>query len=595
MRKIIFLLFIVSVSILGNSFPIMMEIKSDEKIPKDFRFGVAEGLTTIGYSLIDSKTQEEALKEQSEQRKKGCYDDECLVDTGKMLAARGLVVVEVEKRDKLFTFSVRYVDFETGVLTKTLTRYYKDSLNDYEKLNDFGKNLSLELFGKISDKKEVIREVVIKEKSRDVEKIDDKEEIKTVKKEDKIVEKFRVEFVTIPSGVEVYDSDNNLLGETPFFVKLPKGAYKFSFEKKGYQEIKKDFLIKESEKIELKLDEKIYILKVDANISDAKVYIDNKERGVTPLSIKLKEGIYSIKVEKEEYDSYSEEIPLKKDLEKNIVLNKNIFELKVESNVEGGKVYINGEVKGKTPYKTKLSKGKHKIKITQENYNENEKEFVINKDETIMIKVYKKGNAENEMVIIPSGKFMFGFKRNDYSKTKEVAIKTFLMDKYEVSYEKFKHCVDSGNCILKNYSVGGSCNYGNNTKNNHPINCVNWYAANEYCKWEGKRLPTEEEWKYAAKGGNVFDFSGSDNPFEVAWFKGNSARETKVIGTKKPNGYGLYDMSGNVSEWTMNYYIYGGNYNNYKENLYIYLNDTESPNIWSSYYGFRCVKDIKKE
>ncbi len=69
----------------------------------------------------------------------------------------------------------------------------------------------------------------------------------------------------------------------------------------------------------------------------------------------------------------------------------------------------------------------------------------------------------------------------------------------------------------------------------------------------GFRLPTPEEWSYSAKGGQNFKYAGSDNPDEVAWFGSNSENTTHPVATKKANGYGLYDMSGNVGEWCVDY------------------------------------------
>lgn len=97
---------------------------------------------------------------------------------------------------------------------------------------------------------------------------------------------------------------------------------------------------------------------------------------------------------------------------------------------------------------------------------------------------------------------------------------------------------------------------GNQDNDGQPafLQKLNEWTQTSRPKGYAYRLPTEAEWEYAARGGEPYEYAGSDQLKEVGWFSENSHSETKAVGLKRPNGFHLYDMSGNVWEWCMDKY-----------------------------------------
>jgi sulfatase modifying factor 1 len=149
------------------------------------------------------------------------------------------------------------------------------------------------------------------------------------------------------------------------------------------------------------------------------------------------------------------------------------------------------------------------------------------------------------MVFVAGGTFQMGSNsQSDEKPIHTVTVSSFFMDKTEVTQAEYRKVMG------KNPSNFSGCD-------NCPVEQVSWKNANKYAKKVGKRLPTEAEWEYAARGGNKskgYKYSGSNDLDAVGWYYNNSGRKTHPVAQKQPNELGLYDMSGNVWEWCSDWY-----------------------------------------
>jgi formylglycine-generating enzyme required for sulfatase activity len=166
------------------------------------------------------------------------------------------------------------------------------------------------------------------------------------------------------------------------------------------------------------------------------------------------------------------------------------------------------------------------------------------------------------MVKIEGGSFSMGSQSpaafDNEKPAHAVKVATFYMDKTEVTVDAYKACVTARGCSKP--SDGEECNWGKDYLKQHPINCVDWNQATSFCKWAGKRLPTEEEWEFAAKppGGDNYPWGDEMPGDRLCWRRhpSDTANRTCAVGDH-PSGNtlaGLNDMAGNVSEWTANFY-----------------------------------------
>ena len=165
------------------------------------------------------------------------------------------------------------------------------------------------------------------------------------------------------------------------------------------------------------------------------------------------------------------------------------------------------------------------------------------------------------MVLVPAGEFIMGSENGDFDEkpAHTVYLEAFYIDEFEVTNYQYSICVEEGACraperIGETFMT--SEYYGDPQYDDYPINTVNWFMADTYCRWRKARLPTEAEWEKAARGtdGRTYPWGEGIN-CEYANYKGCANHPVDVGSYENAKSiYGVYDMAGNVWEWVSTMY-----------------------------------------
>ncbi len=198
-----------------------------------------------------------------------------------------------------------------------------------------------------------------------------------------------------------------------------------------------------------------------------------------------------------------------------------------------------------------------------------------------MLESYKDHSFGMEFVYVQGGCYLMGDTFGDGFPSEqpvhEVCVNDFSLAKYDVTVGEFRkftvatgyktEAEEEGGCGVFNGSKwvwDASKNWRNpgfNQDDSQPVVCVSRNDAEAFINWVSEvsgthyRLPTEAEWEYAARsGGKKEKYAGGNDINAVAWYNYNGGLSTHRVGTKHPNGLGLYDMCGNVLQWVQDWY-----------------------------------------
>lgn len=234
--------------------------------------------------------------------------------------------------------------------------------------------------------------------------------------------------------------------------------------------------------------------------------------------------------------------------------------LRIDSNPVGATIKIDGNLIGKTPQIIEnIPVGKHIITLEKDNYTTVDDSVIVElgkiSDFSFTLKggddlIFKVGDVTFKMIRVEGGVFNMGATKeqerpnSDETPAHLVTLSSYYIGESEVMQALWQEIMGE--------------NPSENQESNYPVENVTWKDCQLFIKRLNKitdanfRLPTEAEWEFAARGGNNshgYQYSGSNNIEDVAWYNGNSEKRTHEVKTKMPNELNLYDMSGNVSEW----------------------------------------------
>jgi formylglycine-generating enzyme required for sulfatase activity len=367
-----------------------------------------------------------------------------------------------------------------------------------------------------------------------------------------------VSFESAPDGAVVQLDGALLCAATPCRKRVAAGAHEASFQKERYAASVQRFAAAKGAVVKATLAPRFGWISVETAPPGIGVAIDGSDAGKSPVAWRdMDEGTVEVAVNDPCWLGGGERVLLKAGERRVVRLEPRprIAGLKVNAEDEKGNaveadVSVDGTVVGTAGLTLKVPVCAKKVSVSlgKQTY---EGDLRLEEGKVAVVNARPGG-----MVRLPGGTFKM------QARGVVVKVQPFLLDMIAVTVAAYERCVRAGGCSAA--GTERNCNWGKTDRTNHPVNCVTWNQAKEYCTWAGMRLPTEEEREWAARGadrGTRFPW-GDDEPLDqLCWDGGGSQRYGKGLGTcpvgSFPAGdslHGLKDLAGNVWEWTSTAY-----------------------------------------